>query len=223
MLLFEREGAPEGAILFARAALQLLHLSATSQLQHNNERHPEHLSMAGRLWSQVFTYCCELGAYEDAYTALISNPVHERMLDSLRRLIHELCSHSGDRLVTLNVLPYAGTVTLLPDTALESEEAGAMTSEVGVVVPLLQEVLHALRRRALNSDLSTLPQPYEVLYSFLVYRSDLRGAATTMLALARRLRVEGSTVKRGAADDALHAYGMHGFSIYLSSDMAVEI
>ncbi|GAX75480.1 hypothetical protein CEUSTIGMA_g2923.t1 [Chlamydomonas eustigma] len=213
MLLFEREGAPEGAILFARAALQLLHLAASSQPQHDIEA-PDKLAMEGRLWSQVFTYCCELGAYEDAYTAVISNPVHERLLDSLRRLIHELCTQSGDRLVTLNVLPYAGIVTILPETAVERGEAGAMTEDVGgstkpdlkITVPLLQEVLNALRRRALNSDLSTQPQPYDVLYDFLVYRSDLRGAAGAMLALARRLRLEGTVANRDAAEESLHAY-----------------
>ena len=204
MMLFEREGAPEGAILFARAALQQLgatafHHGGGGDASSGGRREATASApLEGRLWANVFGYSCELGAFEDAYAAVLANPVPERALDCLRRLVHELCEDrrggGGGRLLTLCSLPFAGTITVGGGSGVDGASA----------VPLVQEVVLSLQRRAQNSDLSTSPQPYRVLHDFLVSRSDLRGAARAMLAWARRMRTEGPV---GAKQDVLAAYG----------------
>lgn len=224
MMLFERECAPEGALTLARAALQQLSLltAQTPAAAQPASWRP----LQGRLWSNVFAYCCELGSYEEAYAAVVANPMPDRALDCLRRLVHELCERG--RLRVLCSLPFAGALTL-PAAASSSSSAAAASAAAasvgatgalqprlsgapqgvavgggGLVVPLVAEVVAALQRRASNSDLLVRPQPYRVLHDFLVVRSDFRGAARAMLALARRLRAEGPA---GAAGDALAAYG----------------
>ncbi len=194
MLLFERECAPEGAIMFARAALQQLRIaSASTSLPQGNEHKHKLKRLEGRLWTNIFTYSCDLGNFEGAYAAVVANPLPGHALDCLRRLVHELCERN--QLVVLNTLPYAGTLTYpAPDHDRYSPQ----------MAPLIQEVVQALQRRAINSDLQTSPQPYHILHDFLVNRSDFQGAAQAMLALARRLRREGLP---DAASQALTAYG----------------
>ena len=203
MMLFEREGAPEGAILFARAALQQLSQGGGPAASSDVDRR----ATTGRMWTNVFNYSCELGAFEEAYAAILANPVPERALDCLRRLVHVLCDGGGGMraakgsapsrggsLLTLCSLPFSGTIAV----------HGSDGAPGATVVPLIQEVILALQRRALNSDLATVPQPYRVLHDFLVSRSDIKGAARAMLAWARRLRGEAPP---GAAADAMAAYG----------------
>jgi hypothetical protein len=144
MMLFDREGAPEGAVACARAALQHLQPDAKGA----SATQPKMLERAGRLWTNVFAYCCQLGQWQDAYAALVSNPLPQRALDCLRHLVTGL-STQGD-LTTLVSLPLAG-VLLLP----ASTSGGPPTA-----VSLLEEALGALERRAVNADVSTAPQPY---------------------------------------------------------------
>jgi hypothetical protein len=144
MMLFDREGAPEGAVACSRAALQHLQpggTAATATPVKVSER-------AGRLWTNIFAYCCQLGQWQDAYAALVSNPLPQRALDCLRHLVTVL-STQGD-LSTLCSLPLAG-VLLLPGTTSGSPPSA---------VSLLDEALGALERRAVNADVSTTPQPY---------------------------------------------------------------
>ncbi|KAL6759848.1 hypothetical protein V8C86DRAFT_3132999 [Haematococcus lacustris] len=162
MMLFEREGVPEGALIFARAALQhSTHFSHTSAatastaptattaasqprrssgssraagqaIRNKNAAaaaaaeagllaavaakdaldQQDHLDWQGWLWTNVFTYCCQLERWEDAYAALVSNPLPQRALDCLRQLIRRLTG--AGQLLTLCALPLAGTL-LLPE------------------------------------------------------------------------------------------------------------
>ncbi|KAJ9526592.1 hypothetical protein QJQ45_017649, partial [Haematococcus lacustris] len=162
MMLFEREGVPEGALIFARAALQhstpFSHTSAATAstaptattaasqprrssgssraagqaIRNKNAAaaaaaeagllaavaakdaldQQDHLDRQGWLWTNVFTYCCQLERWEDAYAALVSNPLPQRALDCLRQLIRRLTG--AGQLLTLCALPLAGTL-LLPE------------------------------------------------------------------------------------------------------------
>ncbi|KAG1678292.1 hypothetical protein FOA52_013913 [Chlamydomonas sp. UWO 241] len=183
MMLLERERAPEGALTFARAALQQLPAAYPAPGDA-----AARAALEGRLWANVFSYSVELGAWDSAYAAVLANPLPETSLDCLRRLVHELCERG--QLLSLVGLPLSGVVTL-------------HTAAAATTVTLLSEAMGALQRRARNSDLLTVPQPYKVLYDFGVTRSNFRGAAGAMLAYARRLRAEGTP---GAAAEALAAY-----------------
>lgn len=143
MMLFDREGAPEGAVACARAALQHLQPGGLVPSATHN-RVSEH---AGRLWTNVFAYCCQLGQWQDAYAALISNPLPQTALDCLRHLVTVLTTQ-GD-LLTLCSLPLA-RVLLLPGT----------TSASPTAVSLHEEACGALERRAVNAEVSAAPQPY---------------------------------------------------------------
>lgn len=163
MRLFERERAPEGAAMFARAALQHLPAAcdagssdgaaAVDGLTTAASSADTLQSREGRLWGNIFSYAVDQGAWEDAYAALVSNPIPERSLECLRRLVHELCER-GEVLV-LCALPLAGSLMLAQG------EPGSMGTGGPTMVPLLGEAVAALQRRALNSDLSTVPRPYK--------------------------------------------------------------
>lgn len=101
----------------------------------------------------------------------------------------------------LCTLPFAGVV-LLPSPPSASGAAGSPPESV----PLLREAVRALQRRAHNLDLSARPQPYRVLFDFLVQRNELRGAARAMAAYAWRLRAEADSTPQAVAE-ALQAYG----------------
>eukprot|EP00798_Chlamydomonas_sp_ICE-L_P003499 gene3499-13566_t len=234
MMLYEREGAAEGAIMFARAALQQLPHGV--DLQADQER----LALEGRLWANIFSYCCEAEKYEEAYTAVSANPVSEGALECLRRLIHELSERGA--LLTLCSLPLGGTVTITSSNRIDQDQdrdhpiikpyrprPGPRPSHHPTVstktrtatipssnridqdqpavgrVSLLEEAVRTLQRRARNSDLGTVPQPYYVLHDFLSSRSDLAGAACALVAYARRLRDEGKPDKKTVAE-VLTAY-----------------
>ncbi|KAG2493301.1 hypothetical protein HYH03_008437 [Edaphochlamys debaryana] len=222
MQLFEREGAPEGAVVFATAALEHLR-SAYGQSEASDPLLPgeeavqraaaaaaaaERTAREGRLWSNIYTYCVEMRQYDRAYAALLANPLPAARLQSLRHLVHVLAQADGN-LQTLCTLPLAG-IAVLPAAADGPAAAAAASTAAaagGRTVSLLGEALDTLQRRAHNCDLAERPQPYRVLYDFLVCRGDFKGAARAMAAYAWRLRSEGATGEAAVAE-ALRAYDL---------------
>eukprot|EP00955_Chlamydomonas_euryale_P041312 351955-Chlamydomonas_euryale.AAC.3 len=87
MLLLERERAPDGATLFARAALQQLDAAYPAPGDA-----AQRASLRGRLWANVFSYSVDTEEWGAAYAAVLANPLPNTALDSLRRLVHELCA-----------------------------------------------------------------------------------------------------------------------------------
>ncbi|GFR47203.1 hypothetical protein Agub_g8883, partial [Astrephomene gubernaculifera] len=230
MQLFEREGAPEGAVVFAAAALAHLrtaygHLSDPASgssaaaidptapllpgedalLHAASAAAAERAAREGRLWSNMYSYCVEMRQYDRAYGALLANPLPAARLQSLRHLVHVLTQEG--QLQTLCTLPFAG-VAVLSSSEHTPTAAGPAGSATGCrTVSLLSEALDLLHRRAHNCDLAETPQPYKVLYDFLVCRSDYKGAARAMAAYAWRLRAEASS-SEAAVSEALRAYDL---------------
>ncbi|KXZ56312.1 hypothetical protein GPECTOR_1g275 [Gonium pectorale] len=234
MQLFEREGAPEGAVLFAAAALEHLRAAyghtaeagaasassrgaadsgadAAAPLLPGEEplmraaaaaAESQRAAREGRLWSNIYSYCVDLRQYERAYGALLANPLPAARLQSLRHLVHVLAQEG--QLQTLCTLPFAGIAVLTPADAVAS---GAAANGGTRTVSLLSEALDLLHRRAHNCDLAESPQPYKVLYDFLVCRSDFKGAARAMAAYAWRLRAEAPGTE-AAVSEALRAYDL---------------
>lgn len=207
MALLDREHCPQGAAAFASAALSHLQrvppsprssqaaagggaagagagldLGDTGSSGSSGKGSSRSKELAGRLWSNLFSYACAMGDPEAAYAAMLSNPLPERLLECLRRLLHELCE--DNQLGVLCTLPLAGVIVRPP---------------AGAIVPLLSEATAALARRAQALDLSAKPQPYRVLYTFLVAHNDFRGAARAMAAYAWRLRNEAVPTAAAAA------------------------
>lgn len=79
----------------------------------------------------------------------------ERALDCLRRLVIELCT--AGQLEVLCALPFAGALTVR-DSA----------TGVSHVVPMMQEVVETLERRAVNGDVYAKPQPYRCAWGWVV-------------------------------------------------------
>ncbi|EFJ43805.1 hypothetical protein VOLCADRAFT_95953, partial [Volvox carteri f. nagariensis] len=247
MQLFERERAPEGAVIFAEAALEHLRtaygpavapaaasaaavavVDPSAPLLPGEDRLLQEAAVAtaaergareARLWSNIYYYCVEMRQYDKAYGALLANPLHEARLQNLRHLVHALAQEG--QLQTLCTLPFAG-VAVLSVPHVSKAKASVRASGSGMqsepvlggpgsgpgsyrTVSLLSEVLDMLHRRAHNSDLSERPQPYQVLYDFLVCRGDFKGAARAMSAYAWRLRAEAPSTAAAVAE-ALRAY-----------------
>lgn len=147
---FEQAHAPTFVVRFALAALQL----AVA------ERVPGH--RMAPLWSVIFKYSLDSGAYEQAYSAAVSNPEPDRAADALRRLVLVLCERG--ELETLCRLPYGRRIT---------------------------EVERALAWRARNLDTGEAAQVYyEVLYALNVLQSNFAHAAFFMFELGERLALD---------------------------------
>lgn len=58
----------------------------------------------------MFNFASELGLYQDAYTAAISNPVPEKSADAVTRLVQALVERQ--ELAQLLLLPWSGVVLL---------------------------------------------------------------------------------------------------------------
>lgn len=70
-----------------------------------------HLSCpAASLWTSIFNAALDLGLNHDAYTAAISNPQPDLLVDSIRRLLYALVDRG--ELAQLLALPWAGVVHL---------------------------------------------------------------------------------------------------------------
>ncbi len=89
---------------------------------------------------------------------MLANPVPERQLEALQRLLRHL-SASGD-VAALARLPLAGTIALGgagSQNRLQKEGGPEMLSLAG-------EARRFLAQRASHADLSARPQPYQVRY-----------------------------------------------------------
>ncbi|KAK9814266.1 hypothetical protein WJX72_003104 [[Myrmecia] bisecta] len=170
MMVCERLGSPEGAAAFAQAAVQQVDVAYPNDKDEEARARRE-----GRLWANLFVYALDAGAFEEAYAALQANPLPERKLDCLQRLVVTLCARG--EIQTLCRLPYSGNC--------KKQQNGSTT-----LVSLLEEAQHVLQRRAEHAEVAARPQPYQVLYDFHTARSNYKSAALAQLSLARRLRDE---------------------------------
>lgn len=91
MQIFEQYGMSEGACEFALAALEQI----DEVLQSNENELPEHDTIRGRLWSNVFKFNLDMKRYQDAYCAIISNPDEESKYICLRRFVIVLCENGA--------------------------------------------------------------------------------------------------------------------------------
>ncbi|XP_049850516.1 nuclear pore complex protein Nup160-like [Schistocerca gregaria] len=114
--------------------------------------------------SKAFLYCCafkyalSVGHYEHAYLSMISNPIEDRRLSCLKRLL--LAMIKEDKLKKMVSYPF---------------------------VDLIYHVHDILIREARESDLYQNPNYYHVLYAFHVSKSNYQEAANTMCQYANRL------------------------------------
>ncbi|GLI65510.1 hypothetical protein VaNZ11_009059, partial [Volvox africanus] len=173
-----------------------------------------------RLWGNIYFYCVDMRKYDRAYAALLANPLPASRLQNLRHLVHVLITEG--RLQTLCALPFAGVVVVPAwEASAAKDGAGSSGSQMDAqqavesgfgsgfgsvprrTVSLLSQVLDMLHRR--TRELFESPQPYQVLYDFLVCRSDFKGAARAMTAYAWRLRSEAADTQATIAE-ALRAY-----------------
>ncbi|PRW20989.1 kinase [Chlorella sorokiniana] len=168
MTLFERLGRHSAAARCALAAARQVGAVLPAP-----EQQLERTAAQGRLWANVFGCMMEAGRYEEAYVAVLSIEAADVQVDCLHRLIAGLCAAEGG-VELLCRLPWAHNLLLV--------KGGQQTW-----VPMLEEVIATLQRRAAQLDLRASPQPFKVLADFHIARSDFQAAAGAQLAFARRL------------------------------------
>ena len=219
--LFEAEGALEGALEFARAALGAVAAAAPAAADGDGHdggsggaaaAQDERRERLGALWLAAFTYASRLGRYADAYAAASANPVPATRLECVRRLVHRLAEER--RLDALCGLPFAGAVAPEPSPA----------DPCPAPVPLVRAAAEVLTRRAQHSSLAggggggaagrggaAPPRgaAHAALFDFLVCWGDAKGAAAAMLGLAWRLRAEAPQTD-DVIDEVEDAYGAPG-------------
>ncbi len=116
---------------------------------------------------------------QEAYSALLQQPIPTQQIDCLQRLVHALANVGAIR--TLCTLPFAGTVTQQPHDATRPP----------VQVPMARIVHSVLSMRAATLDLGTVPQPHKVLYAWCVSRGEYRLAAAALMGALARGQQEG--------------------------------
>ncbi|KAL8614434.1 hypothetical protein ACOMHN_007770 [Nucella lapillus] len=164
---FEEYGMPDMVIALANHALCLTD--------------PEDPNVA-TLQSKVFKYQLELGHHQEAYTAMMDNPDPARRRDCLRQFVVVLCEKG--ELQDLVQFPYH-----------DLEEEGELQDLVQFPYhDLEEEVVRVLERRARSVDLASYNY-YNVLYSFHIYRNNLRKAASVMYEHGVRLGREMAGVR----------------------------
>ena len=91
-----------------------------------------------------------------------ANPVPERQLDCLQRLLGDLCARGA--IASLVALPFAGTLDV-GGTSPPSSSGGPPYGggRGAAILSLADEAASFLRRRADNAELGARPQPYQVL------------------------------------------------------------
>ncbi|KAJ2306455.1 hypothetical protein IWW55_001446 [Coemansia sp. RSA 2706] len=155
--LFEAAGHFASAAQFSHRAL--------ASLQEESEREDTEVTSELRrerqqkLWFRIFHAELECNAYEQAYMAMMANPDQKLQLDCLRHLTGVLCEREGG-VALLCRLSFPG---------------------------LQEEIERNLLFKARHSDPLARPSYYKILYSFHVYRSNYRNAASAMYQYARRL------------------------------------
>lgn len=128
LALLERYGNREGALQCARAAIQELdaaypHPSSTDQLSQEPDSTMElsgsELALStsqarevheSLLWGHVFDLTLQLGRYDEAYAATVSNPDAGSGGENLRRLVTVLCEAGAVEVLCGQQLPYAGNL-----------------------------------------------------------------------------------------------------------------
>lgn len=112
------------------------------------------------LYLKAFKYHLELGHYEEAYNAMVTNPDPSSRKDCLRQLLNVLCDRK--QLQTLIQFPY---------------------------IDLQEEMVSILENRARSADLSA-HNYYDLLYSIHVSRNNFRRAGNVMYEHGLRLGQE---------------------------------
>ncbi|ORX89184.1 hypothetical protein K493DRAFT_318887 [Basidiobolus meristosporus CBS 931.73] len=145
--MFEEHNAYEFVMIFAKVALNTL----SKQSKHAKE-------LTKPLSVKLFKSALELGQYEEAYLAIMSNPEQDTKRDCLRHLLTVMCENNQtDRLCRFSF------------------------------VGLQQEVEQTLLLKARHADILSTPNYYKILYVYHVFRGDYRNAAAAMYRYARRL------------------------------------
>ncbi|KAH7286776.1 hypothetical protein KP509_32G022400 [Ceratopteris richardii] len=154
MQIFEQNRELEGACQFAYAALQEADVAVRSRMNEDlSESASAVLGIKGRLWANVFKFCLDRNKFKEAYCAIMSNPDNESKFVCLRRFLIVLCEQKAAEVLCGSDLPYTG---------------------------MLERVEHELLVKARHSDLNANPNPFKLLYSFHMQRSNWRRAALYM-------------------------------------------
>eukprot|EP01135_Chromosphaera_perkinsii_P004005 Nk52_evm18s266 gene=Nk52_evmTU18s266 len=162
MRIFEQHGAEELLVFFAEAALVSTNLPEYKENFQNvvDDR-------VAILWSNVFKHTLDMGHYDKAYSAIVTNPDSQRRKDCLNRFVVVMCERK--QLETLCQLPYIG---------------------------MQQEVEKAILWKARTTDVEmmiaedSVVNYYNFLYSFHVHRGNYRKASTVMFEFGQRLSLE---------------------------------
>lgn len=167
MQIFEQNHEPEGACQFAHAALQEVDEAAKSNIIENTlEMSTAVLTIKGRLWANVFKFSLDKKKFKEAYCAIMSNPDKESKYVCLRRFLIVLCEEKATKVLCGSELPYAG---------------------------MLERIEQELLLKAHHADLRANPNPFKLLYSFHMQRSNWRRAALYMYLYSVRLKEIGLT------------------------------
>ncbi|EMD40997.1 hypothetical protein CERSUDRAFT_43484 [Gelatoporia subvermispora B] len=109
------------------------------------------------IWHGIIRGLTDLGLFEDAYTALISNPYERLTRECISLLVYRMCEENAvERLMSLNFAGFA------------------------------DEVEDALSFKARNADPRVRPFYSRILYTWYTSRGDYRNAAHTMYLRARK-------------------------------------
>ena len=184
MIIFEKLQCHHAASRFAMAAAQHVPDALAGDTMAD-----EVVKRTGRLWSSVFTFCLNSGEFEEAYAALLTNEVADVRVDCLHKLVNRMVERG--EIAALCALPFAHTSRVVRNGQPSW-------------VSLLDEAVSALKRRAALLELTSKPQPYQVLFDFHVARGNYQAAASAMVSYARRLAAE-APEDRNAVDAAQKA------------------
>jgi nuclear pore complex protein Nup160 len=121
------------------------------------------------LWSNIFKNSLSVGHYDQAYLAMISNPDPSRREDCLRRFLVVMCENK--ELKTMLTFPFIG---------------------------LVDQVHNVLLTKARRSDVTELPNYYDILYAFHTLRGNYRQAASAIYEFSQRVAVESHSQGVGA-------------------------
>uniref|UniRef100_A0A7N0ZY83 Uncharacterized protein n=1 Tax=Kalanchoe fedtschenkoi TaxID=63787 RepID=A0A7N0ZY83_KALFE len=105
MQIFEQYNISEGAMQFARAALEQVDEAPDQDDLIDNE---SATTIKGRLWANIFKFTLDLNQYFDAYCAIITNPDPESKYICLRRFLIVLYERGSLKILCDGQLPFIG-------------------------------------------------------------------------------------------------------------------
>eukprot|EP00250_Pteridium_aquilinum_P008072 c17647_g1_i1 orf=202-4674(+) len=165
MQIFEQNHELDGACQFAHAALQEMDATAKNSVSEDTlETSTAVLTIKGCLWANIFKFSLDKKKFKEAYCAIMSNPDKESKYVCLRRFLIVLCEQKAAEVLCGSELPYAG---------------------------MLERVEQELLLKAHHSDLTANPNPFKLLYSFHMQRSNWRRAALYMYLYSVRMKEMG--------------------------------